>query len=290
MVSISSEHVEQFRRDGYLVVEDFLTPSECDKLRERAFQIIREADISQHPSVSFSTHGENQQARNTDHFLTSGDKIRIFYEDSAIGENGKPNVPLEQAVFMLAHGLHIRDEEFKKVTFSDKMKGIMKSLDLKKPSVFQSMVIFKQPNFGAAVNPHQDSTYHHTVPMSVIGFWIALEDADVDNGCLWFVPGSHKYGVPQRLLKTVAEDGTIGTRFEGDLSTYPGPEEYVATPVKKGTLVIIHGEVVHMSGENKSSRSRNIYGFHVYDAGMSEWSQENWLQPPTDQAFPCVYD
>lgn len=289
-MNLSSEQVEQFRRDGYLVVEDFLTPSECNKLRERAFLMVREADVSQHPIVTFNTRDENQQARNTDYFLTSGDKIRIFYEDGAFGENGELKVPLERAVFMLAHGLHVQDEEFKKVTFSDRMKGVVRSLDLKKPSVFQSMIIFKQPKIGAAVKPHQDSTYHYTIPMNLVGFWIALEDADMDNSCLWFVPGSHKSGIPQRLLKTIAEDGTIGTRFEGDLSTYPKPEEYVATPVKKGTLVIIHGEVVHKSEKNESDRSRNIYAFHVYDAGTSEWSGENWLQPTADRPFPCIYD
>ena len=42
------------------------------------------------------------------------------------------------------------------------------------------------------VIPHQDSTFLHTDPMKLIGFWIALEDATLDNGCLWFIPGSHK--------------------------------------------------------------------------------------------------
>jgi len=44
----------------------------------------------------------------------------------------------------------------------------------------------------SAVIPHQDATYLACRPLRVVGLWIALEDATVDNGCLWFLPGSHK--------------------------------------------------------------------------------------------------
>ena len=54
------------------------------------------------------------------------------------------------------------------------------------------MYIFKQPFIGDKVVPHQDGSYLHTNPLKVIGVWIALEDCTVENGCLSFVPGSHK--------------------------------------------------------------------------------------------------
>lgn len=40
--------------------------------------------------------------------------------------------------------------------------------------------------------PHQDATFLNTTPMKLYGLWIALEDATLENGCLWFMPGSHK--------------------------------------------------------------------------------------------------
>lgn len=43
-----------------------------------------------------------------------------------------------------------------------------------------------------AVIPHQDATFLHTDPMKLFGIWIALEDAKEENGCLYFIPGSHK--------------------------------------------------------------------------------------------------
>lgn len=42
------------------------------------------------------------------------------------------------------------------------------------------------------VTPHQDGSYLFNEPLQIMGVWIALEDATIENGCLWFIPGSHK--------------------------------------------------------------------------------------------------
>ena len=277
--------MKHFHRDGYLLVNDFLTHSECDALLRRAHQIIAEADFSQHPRITFNTR-DNQQAK-SDYFVNSGDKIRFFFEEGAVDDEGKLKVPVEKSLNKIGHALHAFEWAFKEVTFGEKMKELVKSLEVKKPAVVQSMVIFKQPNFGGAVNPHQDSTFLHTSPMNLYGVWIALEDADLENGCLWFAPRSHTSGITRRMLRT-ERNGHVDVTFEGkepDIST----NEFVPVPVKKGSLVVIHGEVVHKSKENTSSRSRNIYTFHFYDAGVSEWNKENWLQPTEDLPFPYMY-
>ena len=53
--------------------------------------------------------------------------------------------------------------------------------------------------------------------------------------------------------------------------------EFIPVPVKAGSLLLIHGEVLHRSKVNVSPKSRNAYTFHVYDGGVSKWSNENWL-------------
>ena len=89
------------------------------------------------------------------------------------------------------------------------------------------------------------------------------------------------------MLRAV-KDGRIELKFEGEDSKVD-PEKFVPVPVKKGGMVLIHGEVVHKSAENKSERSRNIFTFHLYDAGRSVWSKDNWLQPTEQVPFPHIY-
>ena len=54
------------------------------------------------------------------------------------------------------------------------------------------MIIFKQPFIGEGLSTHHDATYLYVDPVKMVGFWIPLQDATVENCCLEFVPGSHK--------------------------------------------------------------------------------------------------
>lgn len=56
----------------------------------------------------------------------------------------------------------------------------------------QSMAILKPPKIGGEVNIHQDSTYLFGEPDTLLGFWIPLQNATKNNGCLWGLPGSHR--------------------------------------------------------------------------------------------------
>lgn len=73
------------------------------------------------------------------------------------------------------------------------------------------MYIFKQPSIGGEVAPHQDSTFLHTEPLSCVGFWWALEDADRQNGCLWGYPGVHKQVSCQTAAAAAAGGGCCAT-------------------------------------------------------------------------------
>jgi ectoine hydroxylase-related dioxygenase (phytanoyl-CoA dioxygenase family) len=182
------------------------------------------------------------------------------------------------------------------------------------------MVICKQPEIGGAVPPHQDSTFLYTDPPSAIGFWYALEDATTENGCLSFAKGSHKRAeIKRRFVRQgIGADGewetgfvdVDGARFPRGLErereaqnggTVKGQprshakltgetqkeggvekeEEYTIGPVKAGTLVLIHGNVLHKSEKNLSGKSRFIYTFHVIE-GDNEYDERNWLQPPEE--------
>jgi phytanoyl-CoA hydroxylase len=127
---------------------------------------------------------------------------------------------------------------------------------------------------------HQDAMFLYTEPLSVTGFWFALEDATEENGCLWALPGGHKLGLKKRFAR--CDNG--GTKFE-IIDDTPFPEQgLVSLEVKQGTLILLHGLLPHLSYANRSSKSRHAYTLHLVD-GACFYPAANWLQ--RSAAFPA---
>lgn len=163
------------------------------------------------------------------------------------------------------------------------------------------------------MQPHQDATYLHTDPITITGFWIPTEDATLENGCLWYIKGSHKNGLHSRYViflenmsKTVNEFMQFFILYlfsfvrnpnsnSNDLLIYDKPEpkydQSLFTPVevKRGSLVLIHGLVVHQSEWNRSDKSRFAYTFHVMESDNVKYSSDNWLQLPFGEHFVELY-
>ncbi|KAK2493294.1 hypothetical protein MC885_016846 [Smutsia gigantea] len=264
-----------FQEDGFLVLEGFFSADECVAMQRRIGEIVAEMDVPLYCRTEFVTGKEELQLRahgSSDYFLNSGDKIRFFFEKGVFDKEA----------------LHAHDSLFRCVTHSSKIQALVRSLGLQMPVVVQSMYIFKQPHFGGEVSPHQDASFLHTEPLGrVLGIWIALEDATLENSCLWFIPGSHTSGVSRRFIRDPAGSGP-GTSFLGS-EPVRDHSLFVPTPVQRGALILIHGEVVHMSKQNLSDRSRHVYTFHVMEASGTVWSPENWLQPTAELPFPPLY-
>ncbi len=175
--------------------------------------------------------------------------------------------------------MHDLDPVFSAFSRGPALANVAKQLGLQKPEIWQSMYIFKQPGIGGEVRWHQDATYFETDPVSVTTFWFALEDATLENGCLWAEPGGHKTPMRERFVR----HGDIVTVEK--LSDMPWPGDATAVPleVKAGTLVCFHGLLPHYSAPNRSPISRHAYTLHVTD-GATSYSPLNWIQ--RDASFP----
>jgi phytanoyl-CoA hydroxylase len=269
-MTLTPEQLARYERDGFLVLEDFVDEGACDHLRARAAELVRDFDPKGVISI-FSTH--EQTRTSDDYFLESGDKIRFFFEENAFLPDGKLRQSKERSINKIGHALHDLDPVFDNFSRTPEIKQLVSDLSITGALLLQSMYIFKQPRIGGEVTCHQDATFLYTEPLRLAGLWFALEDATVENGCLWAIPGGHKLGLKSRFKR--ADGG--GTRFEV-IDDAPWPEEKLQPlEVKKGTVIVLDSLLPHLSRENRSSRSRHAYTLHFIDAS-AHYPESNWLQ------------
>jgi phytanoyl-CoA hydroxylase len=137
----------------------------------------------------------------------------------------KEDIPKSDIINKVGHALHFLDPVFTEYSQSDKVKKLVRSLGYKDPVLPQSMYIFKQGRIGGEVTAHQDSTYLFTEPrQTCLGLWLALDDATVDNGCLWARKGSHREPIRSQLVRTDA-DAASGQVNEHGLKAKIAPQE-----------------------------------------------------------------
>ena len=130
------------------------------------------------------------------------------------------------------------------------------------------------------------SAFLTTDPLSCVGVWLAVEDATLDNGCLFTSDGNHTGGVRARMTA----DGCGGVTWPSGL---PNFDDLTLRPleVTAGTLVVLHGSNVHGSSANTSPHSRHAYSMHVVEgAPGTAWLPDNWLQRPEDRPFEPLYE
>jgi len=218
----------------------------------------------------FSTN--EQERTSDDYFLGSADKVRFFFEQGSIDSEGEFTVAKNKSINKIGHAQHLLDPIYKKVIDGLALEAIGKQLGIVSPRAIQSMHIFKQPRIGGEVGLHQDSTFLYTEPMSCIGFWLALEDASIENGCLQAISGGHTYPLKKRFYMSKGE----GMKFE-ILDDSEWQQELEILEVSAGTMIILHGQLPHYSAANTSNKSRQAFSLHLVDAN-SYYPKDNWLQ------------
>jgi phytanoyl-CoA hydroxylase len=278
---LSGEQIEAYERDGFLVLEGFAPPEACADLRRRAIELVDEWQPSSERTI-FTT--EQQERQSNREFLSSGSTTWCFFEQEAFGDDGELRQAKHLSINKIGHAMHDLDPVFERFTYTSELAEVAADLGLIDALALQSMYIFKQPSIGGEVGCHQDATFLYTDPMTVTGFWFAIEDATLDNGCLWAAPGGHKSAGLRNVFKRAGamtdDDGTVFAQLDATPLPTP-PDELVPLPVPAGTLVVLHGLLPHWSGPNRSQVSRHAYSVHCISAS-ADYPEWNWLHRTAD--------
>ncbi len=204
---LSEEQITLFNRDGYFIVKEFLSCDEVEPIRQKITEIV-----GRYPDVP--------------------DEL-VQIEPAVRRGTVKPG-QLELGVRKLFR-MTLHDALFRALAHHPRMVGIAVELLGPDVTLFQSMLLMKPPRFGGRKVWHQDNAYFRLEPNDVFGFWIALDDADVENGCMHVIPGSHREGI--------GEHGGVADDY--GLSAAPRERDAVACVMHTGDALVFHGETYH---------------------------------------------
>ena len=221
-----------FDENGYVFLPGFLNKEEVDLINNKFDQFIKERV----PGLP-SRH--------------------VFYE-----------VSNDPGTLKQLQDLHTYDPFFSKMLFEGRFKRIAEIL-LNDTAVGKNLEYFNKPaRIGKPTPAHQDNYYFMLNPPLAVTMWMALEDADAENGCVRYIKGSHLKG-----MRPHGKTETLG--FSQGISDYGEREdlknEEIAFPAKPGDLLIHHSMTIHRADGNKSnSRSRKAVGFIYFGQSAKE--------------------
>jgi phytanoyl-CoA hydroxylase len=219
---LTEEHVKQFWERGYLVIEEALNEQEINDSKEALMDIV---------------FGR-----------TSGAKVQFVKPKSELHTDEEKELAARKVHDYIDH-----DTRLRAVAFQTGITGAMEKLFGEPAKVAQDQAILKPPTGGAEKPWHQDMAYGPLAfDRSVIGIWIALDSAELDNGCMHVIPYSHRDGaVPHYAIR----DWQLC-----DLSVQV--ERDVAIPLKPGGALIFSGLIHHGTPPNFSSKKRRALQIH----------------------------
>ncbi len=268
MLKLRKQYLEQ----GYAVIEGVIAPSAIDSIRSAATRIVDEFDIDAHQTV-FST--KDKDRGRDDYFMQSAEAVHCFLEADALDAEGNLVQAKDRAINKIGHALHDLVPEFSAFCRQPIFARCLHTIGYQSPLLWQTMYIFKHARIGGEVRWHQDASYLATEPASVVGFWIALEDAHRENGCLWVQPGGHHSAL--REIYEVDHLSMTGTLRKLDDAPWPSFNDGIAVEVPAGSLVIFNDHMPHFSSHNRSDASRQAFSMHFAE-DSANWSPKNWLQ------------
>jgi len=143
----------------------------------------------------------------------------------------------------------------------------------------------KPAHHGGVVAWHQDYSYWtRTVPMQHLTCWVGLDDATTENGCLHYIPGSHRWGLLEKPELAGDMDGLLAS-LSGEQKAAFNP---VAIELKKGYATFHHPLMVHGSYANTSPNARRAFVLNVVADGTIADTDESLMQgtPPLGKGRP----
>lgn len=232
--AVGPAEVERFRRDGFLVVHDAFGADQVDQALSALLDLIGGSD----PSFR-----------------------GVQFEGAAKGRLGAlPPEELQDLVRKMWRFVD-HDPRLRALALDTALLRVVGRLAGDTPVLFQDQAMLKPPLVGREKPWHQDNAYFNLPPdTAVVGAWIALDPATVENGCMHVIPGSHREGP---VVHWKRRDWQI---CDSDVDS----ARDVMAVLRPGGCLFFHGLLHHGTPANRSPHRRRALQFHYRPAGAGD--------------------
>jgi len=237
---LTPQQVGSFVENGYLKLDSLLNPAEVDSLKECLEDVL---------------HGRIEWPR------------RCFQTLDAGRYTAPSGAPMPEGIQLPAG----QDARFRAIAEHPHLVAAMQALIGPNVTRYTDQVILKTPGISPATHFHQDGFYWRNPPEKTVNCWIALDDAELGNGCLRFLPGSHRLGLQEHeryFDEPTLHSGETGEPFQRlriPLDRVDFSRE-VAEPVRAGGCLFFLKYTWHRSDPNRSSQQRRAYAVAYREA------------------------
>lgn len=258
--SLGPEELEELRERGFIAFEEALS---LDEAAEAAAALSAAARrIIEDPAAGVlepRTAAGNQSGRT----LRSANGRTTVQFEAAAADPGTARVYTAEIEAAIRKLMWFEDEApILRSIYRDhrRIRGVVESVLGKDAVLYQSMALIKPANIGSEKPWHQDNAYFSIRDLDgILGTWIALDDATVENGCMHFLEGGHKAGPLKHYHGKDCE--IVPGRFD--------PARAVPVELPSGGMVIFHGNLPHFTPPNRSRFRRRALQYH-YRAASNE--------------------
>jgi phytanoyl-CoA hydroxylase len=220
---LNKKQVEDYQSNGFIVIEDFLSPEELEHWRKAVTTAVLERGGRKIPGKEIMIGEADGINEDADYFGKVFDQLLNLWQTN---------------------------DQVKELMFDERLGKMAAQLaGVDGIRIWHDQALIKRP----WANPtawHLDTPFWSFSDKNAISIWVALDDATLQNGCLFFIPGSHK--------QTSFDKITIGRNMDGIFEVYP---QLINTPtfaaqMKAGSCSFHNGLTVHGANANMTNGFR----------------------------------
>lgn len=243
---LSEAQIAQYARDGFIALEDVLSPDEVEEARNSLSNLVD--TLRENRKTLCNSYGEMWAAPDS--------RFKIQFERAAMPE-GDADPDLELKVRKLHDFVGVDDNLTFLAKSQERIQGVLSGLIGRNPLLMQDMALVKPPFYGSEKPWHQDDAYFKVAPLeAVCGVWIALDEAVADNGCMHVLRGGHHIGALRHY------HGSDCEITPDRLSEKMDVRDTVAVPLQPGGAIFFSGILPHFTPPNHSAQRRRALQFH----------------------------